>query len=131
MDSKQTIFSLMTEEETRCLREFVYELNLQPAKHLLRNEIVLRFNQFLDKRNVAKHDPDDFSKLEGFFSRAQEMLLLEEDVVLLHRSQAAQYHFYRIHNVEDRVDEKKEVDRYCNLLFHMVFKNRARQLLGD
>jgi sucrose synthase len=27
-------------------------------------------------------------------------------------------------------DEKKEVDRYCNLLFHMVFKNRARQLLG-
>jgi sucrose synthase len=28
-------------------------------------------------------------------------------------------------------DEKMEVDRYCNLLFHMVFKNRARQLLGD
>ena len=28
-------------------------------------------------------------------------------------------------------DEKKEVDRYCNLLFHMVFKSRARQLLGD
>ena len=28
-------------------------------------------------------------------------------------------------------DEKKEVDRYCNLLFHMVFKNRARRLLGD
>ena len=35
MDSKQTIFSLMTEEETRCLREFIYELNLQPARHLL------------------------------------------------------------------------------------------------
>ena len=33
------------------------------------------------------------------------MLLLEEDVVLLHRSQAAQYNFYQIHNVEDRVDE--------------------------
>ena len=28
-------------------------------------------------------------------------------------------------------DEKKEVDQYCNLLFHMVFKNRARQLLRD
>lgn len=33
------------------------------------------------------------------------MLLLEEDVMFLHRSQAAQYNFYRIHNVEDRVDE--------------------------
>jgi sucrose synthase len=33
------------------------------------------------------------------------MLLLEDDVVLLHRSQAAQYHFYKVHNVEDRVDE--------------------------
>jgi hypothetical protein len=28
-------------------------------------------------------------------------------------------------------DEKKEVDGYCNLLFHMIFKNRARPLLGD
>ncbi len=77
MDNKQTLSSLMTEEEARCLREFVYELNLQPSKHLLRNEIVLRFTQFLDKRNSGKMDPDDFSKLEGFFSRTQEMLLLE------------------------------------------------------
>ncbi len=27
-------------------------------------------------------------------------------------------------------DEKKEVDRYCNLLFHLIFKSRARRLLG-
>ena len=47
MDNKQTLSSLMTEEEAQCLREFVYELNLQPSKHLLRNEIVLRFTQFL------------------------------------------------------------------------------------
>ena len=105
MDSKQTLLSLMTEEETRCLREFIYELNLQPAKHLLRNEIVLRFEQFLKQRNSGNMDPDDFSKLKDFFSRTQEMLLLEEDVVLLHRSQAARYHFYRIHSVDDRVDE--------------------------
>ena len=105
MDNKQTVSSLMTEVEARCLREFIYELNLQSAKHLLRNEIVLRFTQFLSQRNAGKMDPDDFSKLEEFFSRTQEMLLLEDDVVLLHRSQAAQYHFYKIHNVEDRVDE--------------------------
>jgi sucrose synthase len=95
----------MTEEEARCLREFVYELNLQPSKHLLRNEIVLRFTQFLGQRNAGKMDPDDFSNLEKFFSRTQEMLLLEEDVVLLHRNQTAEYNFYRIHNVEDRMDE--------------------------
>ncbi|MDH3257422.1 MAG: glycosyltransferase, partial [Nitrospinota bacterium] len=105
MNNKQTLSSMMTEEESKCLREFVYELNLQPAKHLLRNEIVLRFNQFLDQRNSGKMDPDDFSNLEIFFFRTQEMLLLEEDVVLLHRSQPAQYRFYLIHNVEDRVDE--------------------------
>ncbi|MDH3257698.1 MAG: sucrose synthase, partial [Nitrospinota bacterium] len=105
MDNKQTLSSLMTEEEARCLREFVYELNLQPSKHLLRNEIVLRFTQFLDQRNAGQIDPDDLSNLENFFSKTQEMLLLEEDVVLLHRSQAAHYNFYQIHNVEDRVDE--------------------------
>ena len=95
----------MSDEEIRCFREFVYELNLQPAKHLLRNDIVLRFEQFLNKRHAGKHDPDDFSKLENFFSKTQELLLLEENVVLLHRSQAAQYQFYRVHNVENRVDE--------------------------
>ena len=95
----------MTEVEAQCLREFIHELNLQSAKHLLRNEIVLRFTQFLSQWNTGKIDPDDFSKLEEFFSRTQEMLLLEDDAVLLHRSQAAQYHFYKFHNVEDRVDE--------------------------
>ena len=105
MDSQQNLSSLMTEEETRCFREFVYELNLQPAKHLLRNDIVLRFDQFLEKRNEGKRDPDDFPGLEIFFSRAQEVLLLEENTILLHRSQAAQYRFYQIHNVDDRVDE--------------------------
>ena len=105
MDNKQTLSSLMTEEEARCLREFVYELNLQPSKHLLRNEIVLRFNQFMEQRNADKRDPDDFPSLENFFSKTQEMLLLEEEVVLLHRSHAAHYNFYQIHNVEDRVDE--------------------------
>ncbi len=96
---------MMAEEEIRCLREFVYELNLQPSRHLLRNEIVLRFNQFLDKRNAGNRDPDDLSELKDFFFKTQEMLLLEEDVVLLHRNQAAEYRFYMIHNVEDRVDE--------------------------
>ena len=105
MDNKQTLSSLMTEEEAKCLREFVYELNSQSSKHLLRNEIVLRFNQFMDQRNAGETDPDNFSGLRDFFSKTQEMLLLEDDVVLLHRHQAAQYHFYRIHNVEDRVDE--------------------------
>ena len=105
MDSQKTLSSLMNEEEIRCLREFIYELNLQPAKHLLRNEIVLRFNQFLVKRNAEKQDPEEFPALEDFFFRTQELLLLEEDVVLLHRSEAAQYYFYRIHNVEDRADE--------------------------
>ena len=105
MDSKQTLSSLMTEGEARCFREFVYELNLQSSKHLLRNEIVLQFTQFMGQRNAGKVDPDDFSNLEKFFSRTQEMLLLEEEVVLLHRSQAAHYNFYQVHNVEDRVDE--------------------------
>jgi len=94
----------MTDEESRYLREFVYELNLQPAKHLLRNEIVLRLTQFLDQRNAGKRDPKDFSQLQAFFSKTQEMLLLEKYAILLHRDRVAHYRFYRIHNVEDRVD---------------------------
>ena len=66
MDNEQTLSSMMTEEEARCFREFVYELNLQPSKHLLRNEIVLRFNQFMEQRNTGKIDPDDFLNLEKF-----------------------------------------------------------------
>ncbi len=104
MDNQQTLSSLMTDEEIRCFREFIYELNLQPAKHLLRNDIVLRFTQFLDQRNAGNKDPDDVSSLAAFLAKTQEMLLLEEYVVLLHRKQPAQYHFYRIYNVEDRVE---------------------------
>jgi len=95
----------MTNEEVQCLREFVYELNREPAKHLLRNEIVLKFTEFLSQRKAGKKGREDYSPLKEFLSKTQEMLLLEEYVVLQHRNQAAQYHFYQIHNNEEIMDE--------------------------
>lgn len=133
MEKKTTLSSLMTKEEARCLREFFYELNLQPAKHLLRNEIVLQFSQFMDQRNAGKIDPDNFSTLKGFFSKTQEVLLLKEDVVLLHRIQAAQYHFYRIHNMEDRVDEltPEEFLDYREIVADRAYIPPEKKLLID
>ena len=104
MANRQILPSLMTEEGIRCFREFVYDLSRQPAKHLLRNDIVLRFAQFLDQRNAGNRDPEDVSSLEAFLAKTQEMLLLEDCVMLLHREQVSQYHFYRIYNADDRVE---------------------------
>jgi sucrose synthase len=87
----------------------------------------------MGERNAGKIDPDDFSKLEDFFSKTQEMLLLEEDVVLLHRSQAAHYNFYQIHNVEDRVDEltAEEFLDYREIMADRAYIPPEKKLLID
>ncbi len=86
--------------EIRCFREFIYELNNASSKHLLRNEILLKFNDFISEKNgAAKID-----QLKNFLSKTQEMLLMDEFVVLLYRSRVAHYEFYRIHEGEDNID---------------------------
>ena len=105
METPLTLSLLMTDEEARCFREFVSDLNLHPGKHLLRNDIILKFNQFLDTHKAGGRDSGDFSGLQTFLSKTQEMLLQEKCAVLLHRAQVGQYNFYRIPHVEGRVEE--------------------------
>ena len=82
---EQTLSSLMTEEESQCFRVFVYELNLQPSKHLLPNDIVLRFTQFLEQRNARTPAPQSYSYLATFLSKTQEIPTLEDYTVHLPR----------------------------------------------
>ena len=133
LDNEQTLFPLMTDEEIRCFREFIYELNRQSAKHLLRNDIVLRFSQFLDQRNAGNKAPDDVSSLEAFLAKTQEMLLLEEYVALLHRRQVADYHFYRVYNVEDRVERlsAEEFLDYREMVADRAYVPPEKKLLID
>ncbi len=130
---KQALSSLMTGEEAQCFREFVYELNLQPSKHLLRNEIVLRFTQFLEQRNAGKRDPEDYSQLETFLSKTQEMLLMEEDTVIQHRNQVAQKRLYQIQRVEDRVDQlsPEEFLDYREVIADRAYSPPEKKLLID
>ena len=54
----------MTENEAQCFLEFVTELNRQPSKPLLGNEIVLRFTQFLEQRNCTGSGTIRFSRMK-------------------------------------------------------------------
>lgn len=105
MNDSYYLAALLTEKEVQGFREFIYELDHEPQKHLLRNDIVLKFEEYLNKKREAHPELGDFQNLEYFLSRTQEMLLMEQYTVLLYRAKTGQYTFYRFHKNEESVDE--------------------------
>lgn len=105
MNDSYYLAALLSEKEVQCFREFIYELDHEPQKHLLRNDIVLKFEEYLRKKREGHPEQGEFSNLEYFLSRTQEMLLMEQYAVTLFRAKAGEYTFYRFHKNEVSVDE--------------------------
>ncbi|MGP0629248.1 sucrose synthase [Nitrospina sp. 32_T5] len=105
VNDSYSIATLLKEEEIKCFREFIYELDHDPQKHFLRNDIVLKSEAYLRQKNQAHPELGGFEGLKLFLSRTQEMLLLDQYAVLLYRAKVGQYQFYRFHKNEETVDE--------------------------
>ena len=104
MNYSSTLSTLMPEADAKCFREFIYQLSQLPARHLLQNDIVLNFKEFLKKIQPESNPAGRSDFLENFLSKCQEMLLIDEYTILMHREKVGHYNFYRIHNAEDYVD---------------------------
>ncbi|MGH7492766.1 MAG: sucrose synthase [bacterium] len=89
--------------EVQDFRMFLYELSQKPNRYLLRNDIVLAFEQYC-------HDNDKPGLLQGsslhhLFSHIPELLLLDGMAILVHRYQMARYLIYKIGIQGEAVDQ--------------------------
>ncbi len=84
---------LIAAHEVRDFQMFLYELSQKPNHYLLRNDIVLAFEEYC--RNNHKSELLQDSTLHGLFSRMPELLLLGGQAILVHRHRMAQYFIYK------------------------------------
>ena len=114
MRHSTVLSSVIPQNEIKLFREFVHDLSTLDTKHLLRNDIVLRFDVFMKEKSENNHLENDKSFLQEFFSRTQEMLLEEKDSIFMYRSRAAKYNFYRINDSADFL-EHLTTDEFLDL----------------
>ncbi len=90
--------------ESGLFREFLFDLHQMDTKHLLRNDIVLHFKEFCERRSSDKVDLEKQNSLTTFFSKTQEILLDDDYSVIFFREKVTRYHFYGIRGEDDVLD---------------------------
>ena len=105
MHQNLELSSILPADRILMFREFIYELNKKDARYLLRNEILLCFEEFCVSRDPNSGEKKSQNGLDPFFSKTQEILLLEDYVVVFFREKIATYKFYGIRNEDDIVDQ--------------------------
>lgn len=75
-------------------REFVGRLLDGDRRFLLRNDLLLLYEEFRDGAPVA---PNGGPSVSSFLARVQEMVIRESSIVAVHRYAIARYRFYIIH----------------------------------
>jgi len=117
------IKSIIPEAEMMDFKEFLAMLDQQEKTFLLRNEIILSFEEYCD----VNGKDDDFrtgSGMYGFLRKVQEMFIGKTHTVVMHRYAVARYRFYRLRNDAEYMEEIS-IPTFLNLKDKHVTKGRT------
>lgn len=105
MNQNIHISSLFPGDSQLVFREFIYGLNNEWPKHLLRNEILLHYKEFCNTLAEEIKEQGHHLILASFLSRTQEILFCGDCIVVFFRENIANYKFYEIRNDDDIVEQ--------------------------
>ena len=101
---KNRLPDLIDEREHKDFKDFIFIINNQESRYLLRNDILLTFREIGRQKGL----PSDFlkdSSMARFLDRVHEMFIIEDFVLILHRYDIAKYRFYRMTVSGDYMEE--------------------------
>lgn len=109
---KNKIADIIPAEELVDLTDFIFILRNLDKKYLLRNDILLKFNEFCD----SKEKEESFRRQSftaRFFYRVPEILVMQDSMLILHRYDIAKYRHYQLSANCEYVEEI-DVNTYLN-----------------
>ncbi len=101
---KGLLDSIIPQSERMDFKEFLAMLTQRDKRFLLRNEIVLTFEQYCDlngKDDAFRKESD----LRGFLGKIQELFVGPSHTAIIHRYAVARYRFYRVRNDGEYMEE--------------------------
>lgn len=117
------IKSIVPETELMDFKEFLAMLEQQEKIFLLRNEIILSFEEYCD----INGKDDEFrtgSSMFRFLQKVQELFIGKTHTVIMHRYGVAKYRFYQIRNDAEYMEEIS-IPNFLDLKDQHVTKGRT------
>ena len=81
---KNLLTTIISGKDLKDLKEFITLLTRQGKAFLLRNDILLAFDQYCDINQKSKVFREK-SSIITFFRKIQELFIREENIVMMHR----------------------------------------------
>jgi sucrose synthase len=104
---------LIEKNERKDFKEYITLLVNQDQAFFLRNEILYRFRSYCDDKDKPQKFRDSSSIFE-FLKKVQELFILEDRIIILHRYEIARYRYYFLRCDGDFMEE---IDRRLFLDF--------------
>lgn len=107
---------LIAKKDLQAFKEFIVFIQHQDGKFLLRNDLLLAFEQFCVERAVSPQSRKKSSILK-FMQSVQELMIQEEHMLLMHRCSIGRYRYYRLRNDGEGMEEV-DVGEYLDAKEH-------------
>lgn len=109
---KNLLGKVIPQKEHNDLKDFIFIISNLENKYLLRNDILLKFDEFCrDKEKSEKFRTD--ASLAKFLYRVPELLIVDDSILIIHRYAIAKYRFYRL-SINGEYMEEITVNTYLN-----------------
>ncbi|GBC60793.1 sucrose synthase [Desulfonema ishimotonii] len=100
---------LIDEKEHKDFKDFIFVLGQMERKYLLRNDILLKFQEFFREKKKS-HNFLTQSSMVHFLKQVPEMFISSDYLLILHRYAIGKYHFYRSGLAGDYIEKISTAD---------------------
>jgi len=119
---KNLLTSIISKADRKDFKEWVCYIGARPEKIHLRNGIVTSFRQYSNE-NKKPEEFQNNSSIFNFLKKAQELIITEERLVLMHRPAMARYRYYLVSKDGEYIEETSLAD-YLDLKDHFALDGR-------
>lgn len=103
---------IINKKEFGEFREFVYIIAAESERILLRNDLLLIYDEFLKDRGKQLKSKN-VSSVYQFIRKVQELFVNQDYIILMHRYDIARYRFYSL-RIDTEVMEEITLEKYLN-----------------
>jgi len=103
---------IINKKEFGLFRELIYKIAEESDRILLRNDLLLIYDEFLKDRG-SQIKLKDTSSVYLFIRKVQELFVSEDYIILMHRYDIARYRFYSF-RIDTEVMEEITLEEYLN-----------------
>ncbi len=92
---ENVLSKIIAKKEQKDFINFMYIVSSEENKYLLRNDILLRFDEICKEQKKRKKFQTE-SSIAKFLNRVPELLIIDDSILIMHRYAIAKYRFYRL-----------------------------------